>query len=90
MNVKVTFDQSVVHVDLGDVEGLLLGLRPGSDAAALRKMFELMKTIGIAGLSVDEDKFTVRLPDGSEVVSYRLSPEHEAQAAEFYGWGSDE
>ncbi len=90
MNVRVTFDKSGVHLDLGDVESLLFGLRPDREAAGLRRLFEAMKTGGIAGIGVEEDKFTVHLPDGSVVVSYRLSSEHEAQAAEFYGWGSDD
>jgi hypothetical protein len=49
-----------------------------------------MRTSGIAGMEVDGDMFTIHLPDGSAVVSHQLSPEHEAQAAEFYGWGVPE
>ncbi len=79
------------HLSMGVLDELLKQLAPGPTAKTWQEGFADMREAGIAGYEVlSDDLVRVHLSDGRDflmdLTPHELTPEEEAQAAEFYGW----
>jgi site-specific DNA recombinase len=92
MSVRLTFDREKFYLDLGDLFELTQQMNARGPVADWQQILTAMRDNDIAGMEMAGDIITYTHRSGAtytEAVDQyleALTPEQEAQAAEFYGW----
>ncbi len=90
--IRFDFDgEKEARLNMGGLDELLKQLVPGDTAKMWQETYRAMHEAEIAGIEQHSDKtYTVHLRDGNtfkvDLEPHELTPEGEAQTAEFYGW----
>ncbi len=91
MGVRIEFAGRDTSLDLGDIFALTEQMNASGPVADWQKVLTAMRDNDIAGMEITGDggvtyTHRTRLTYTEGVDDYELTPEQEAQAAEFYGW----
>ena len=91
MGIRLEFEGDHTRLDLGDIFAMTEQMNASGPVADWQKVLTAMRDNDIAGMEITGDggvTYTHRtgLTYTEGVDDYELTPEQEAQAAEFYGW----